>query len=62
MNLKHYGKKFTRPKEIKKAMLHSTFFLSFLIEISLSGASFRTALMVPFQLNLPTKRLGVQHH
>lgn len=31
-----------------------TFFLSFLIVISLSGACFRTALIVPFQLNLPT--------
>lgn len=31
-----------------------TFFFNFLTDISLSGACFRTALMVPFQLNLPT--------
>ena len=30
-----------------------TFFLNFLIAISLSGARFRIALIVPFQLNLP---------
>lgn len=33
-----------------------TFFFNFLTDISLSGACFRTALMVPFQLNLPTVR------
>lgn len=36
-----------------KKVFYYTFFRSFLIEISLSGACFRTALMVPFQLNLP---------
>lgn len=36
-----------------KKVFYYTFFRSFLIEISLSGACFRTALIVPFQLNLP---------